>query len=157
MRRLVLISIPVFAPQRRAALRTETAIAEDGSALLAEWRSTMGACPPGQSLEQAARIVAEKQRAGSRAGWAMAAMRDYDPLPRLPLIRASTTIVRPKDSLWDDGANAAKLNPWRLVDRRAAVGLPAVRRRACRGRGHRAHGARLSRPAAACARARPQR
>ena len=70
VRRLVLMSMPLFSAERRATLNTSTLLTEDGSHLLGEWRSTMRVRPPGQSLEQAARIVAEKQRAGTRAGWA---------------------------------------------------------------------------------------
>ncbi len=117
VRRLVLISMPLFTPERRAKLVTSTAIVEDGAPLLAEWRSTMSVRPPGQSLEQAARIVAEKQRAGSRAAWAMAAMQKYEPEPRLRAISRPVTILRPKDGLWEEGAAAAKLIPGaRLVD-----------------------------------------
>ena len=117
VRRLVLISMPLFTPERRAKLATTTSIAEDGAPLLAEWRSTMSVRPPGQSLEQAARIVAEKQRAGGRAAWAMVAMQGYDPEPRLRSLRLPVTIIRPKDGLWEEGAVAARLIPGaRLVD-----------------------------------------
>jgi pimeloyl-ACP methyl ester carboxylesterase/catechol 2,3-dioxygenase-like lactoylglutathione lyase family enzyme len=117
VRRLVLISVPVFSVERRRTLQTTTALAEDGAPLLAEWKSTMSVRPPGQSLELAARIVAEKQRAGSRAAWAMAAVQAYDPQPRLRLITAPTTIIRPKDGLWESGAVAAQLIPGaRLID-----------------------------------------
>ncbi len=117
VRRVVLISMPLFGPERRAKLATTTAMAEDGAPLLAEWRSTMSVRPPGQSLEQAARIVAEKQRAGSRAAWAMVAMQGYDPEPRLRAITRPVTIIRPKDGLWEEGAAAARLIPGaRLVD-----------------------------------------
>ncbi len=117
VRRVVLISMPLFTPERRAKLVTSTAIAEDGAPLLAEWRSTMSVRPPGQSLEQAARIVAEKQRAGSRAAWAMVAMQGYEPEPRLRAISRPVTIIRPKDGLWEEGAAAAKLIPGaRLID-----------------------------------------
>jgi len=83
--------------------------------LLAEWRSTMSVRPPGQSLEQAARIVAEKQRAGSRAAWAMAAMQGYEPEPRLRSLRLPVTIIRPKDGLWEEGAAAARVIPGALL------------------------------------------
>jgi pimeloyl-ACP methyl ester carboxylesterase/catechol 2,3-dioxygenase-like lactoylglutathione lyase family enzyme len=117
VRRVVLISMPLFRPERRAKLVTTTALAEDGAPLLAEWRSTMSVRPPGQSLEQAARIVAEKQRAGSRAAWAMVAMQGYDPEPRLRAISRPVTIIRPKDGLWEEGAAAATLIPGaRLID-----------------------------------------
>ena len=111
VRRLVLISYPLFSPERRAQLKTDAPIAEDGSPLLAEWRSTMSVRPPGQSLEQAARIVAEKQRAGPRAGWAMLALAGYDPSADLRALKQPTLLLRPKDGLWDAGAAAAQLIP----------------------------------------------
>jgi pimeloyl-ACP methyl ester carboxylesterase/catechol 2,3-dioxygenase-like lactoylglutathione lyase family enzyme len=117
VRRLVLISMPLFSAERRAKLNTTTLLTEDGSHLLGEWRSTMSVRPPGQSLEQAARIVAEKQRAGTRAGWAMAAVAAYEPEARLRAIRVPTTLIRPKDGLWEAGGEAAALIPGaRLVD-----------------------------------------
>jgi pimeloyl-ACP methyl ester carboxylesterase/catechol 2,3-dioxygenase-like lactoylglutathione lyase family enzyme len=117
VRRVVLISMPLFTAERRAALVTATPLAEDGSSLLAEWRSTMRVRPAGQTLEQAARIVAEKQRAGTRAGWALAALQRYDAVPRLQAISRPVTVVRPQDGLWDEGAAAARLIPGaRLVD-----------------------------------------
>jgi pimeloyl-ACP methyl ester carboxylesterase len=109
VRRLVLMSMPLFSAERRATLNTSTLLTEDGSHLLGEWRSTMRVRPPGQSLEQAARIVAEKQRAGTRAGWAMSAVSGYEAAARLPLLRVPTTLIRARDGLWDDGAAAAKL------------------------------------------------
>ena len=111
VRRLVLISMPLFSAERRGQLNTTSVLAADGSHLLGEWRSTMSVRPPGQTLEQAARIVAEKQRAGTRAGWAMAAVAAYEPTERLKLIRAPTTLIRPKDGLWEAGAEAAKQIP----------------------------------------------
>lgn len=117
VRRLVLVSVPLFDAAQRARLRTETTISEDGSTLLAEWRSTMSVRPAGQSLEQAARIVAEKQRAGSRAGFAMAAIAAEDGAALLHRLRVPTVIVRPRDGLWENGAMAAALLPGtRLVD-----------------------------------------
>lgn len=117
IRRLVLISMPLFSAARRATLNVDAALTEDGSALLAEWRSTMSVRPPGQSLEQAARIVAEKQRAGARAAWAMSAVQQYEPESRLRLIRQPTAIVRVRDGLWDQSAAAAALIPEsRLLD-----------------------------------------
>ncbi len=116
VRRLILISYPLFSPERRAQLSGDTPLAEDGSALLAEWRSTMSVRPPGQSLEQAARIVAEKQRAGSRAGWAMAAIAGYDPASDLRGITQPTALLRPRDGLWDAGAAAAQMIPKALLE-----------------------------------------
>jgi pimeloyl-ACP methyl ester carboxylesterase len=109
VRRLVLISVPVMSAERRAKLGTETPLSEDGSHLAESWRSSMSVKPEGQSLEQVARIVAEKQRAGQRSGWGMVAVKQYDAEKRLSQLEQPTTILRPKDSLWDDGAAAAKL------------------------------------------------
>ncbi len=111
VRRLILISYPLFSPQRRAQLKTDAPILEDGSALLGEWRSTMGVRPPGQSVEQAARIVAEKQRAGAQAGWAMKALSLYDPEPELRSLRLPVLLLRPKDGLWDMAVVAQQLIP----------------------------------------------
>lgn len=117
VRRLVRISMPVFSAERRAHLRTVTPLEEDGSHLLAERRSTMSVRPPGQFLEQAARIVAEKQRPGSRAGWAMAALAAWEPESRLRAIAVPTTIIRPKDDVWEAGATAqALITGARLVE-----------------------------------------
>jgi pimeloyl-ACP methyl ester carboxylesterase len=111
VRRLVLISMPMFSAEQRSRLNTTTLLTADGSHLLGEWRSTMSVRPAGQTLEQAARIVAEKQRAGVRAGWAMAAVAGYEPENRLRMIRAPTTVIRPQDGLWDASAAAAALIP----------------------------------------------
>lgn len=109
VRRLVLISFPLLSRERRAGLKTTSSISEDGSHLLDEWRSTLSVRPPGQSIEQAARIVAEKQRAGSRAGWALAALASWEPEPVLRAIQTPTTVIRPKDGLWDAGSDVARL------------------------------------------------
>jgi len=111
VRRLVLISMPFFDAERRAGLRTNTALAEDGSALLTEWKSTMSVRPAGQSLEQAARLVAEKQRAGTRASYAMAALAAYDAAPMLRSIRVPTALIAPRDGLATQTAAAAALIP----------------------------------------------
>ena len=77
----------------------------------------MSVRPDGQSLELAARLVAEKQRAGSNAAFAMAALAAFDAEPTLRSIRVPTTLIRPRDGLWDNTAAAAKIIPGaRLVD-----------------------------------------
>jgi pimeloyl-ACP methyl ester carboxylesterase len=117
VRRVVLISYPLFDAAQKARLGDELPMREDGSHLVDAWKSTMGVRPPGQSVEQAARIVAEKQRAGTHSSWAMRAVRDYDATSRLPRLRQPATFVRPKDGLWDATAAAAGLVPGaRLVD-----------------------------------------
>lgn len=69
------------------------------------------------SLFDAERIVAEKQRAGPRAGFAMAAVAGFDAAPTLRALRVPTVVVRPEDGLWEESAAAAALIPGaRLVD-----------------------------------------
>lgn len=117
VRRLVLVSFPLLSPERRAGLKTMPSIAADGSHLLDEWRSTMSVRPPGQSIEQAARIVAEKQRAGSRAGWALASLAVWEAEPVLRAIQTPTIVIRPRDGLWDAGNEVARLiQGSRLID-----------------------------------------
>lgn len=117
VRRLVLISMPLFDAQRRSTLRTTAPIDADGSHLSNEWKSTMSVRPEGQSLELAARLVAEKQRAGAQAAQAMAALAAFDAEPTLRSIAAPTTLLRPRDGLWDNTAAAAAIIPGaRLVD-----------------------------------------
>jgi pimeloyl-ACP methyl ester carboxylesterase/catechol 2,3-dioxygenase-like lactoylglutathione lyase family enzyme len=111
IRRVVLISYPLFSPERRAQLRTDAPLSADGAHLLAEWRSTLSVKPEKQTLEQAARIVAEKQRAGTRAGWAMAAVAQYDPTLDLAAIGRPTLLLRPKDGLWDAAEIALRMIP----------------------------------------------
>jgi pimeloyl-ACP methyl ester carboxylesterase len=111
IRRVILISYPLFSPERRAQLRTDAPLSADGAHLLAEWRSTLSVKPEKQTLEQAARIVAEKQRAGTRAGWAMAAVAQYDPTTDLAAIGRPTLLLRPKDGLWDAAEIASRMIP----------------------------------------------
>ena len=119
VRRLVLVSAPYFSAEERAEYRAnKTAFSEDGSHLQKMWRSTMSVRPEGQSKELAARIVAEKQRAGSRAWWAEAAVFEYDLDGKLAEVQKPALVVRPKDGLWDDTkAIADELPHAQLVDR----------------------------------------
>jgi pimeloyl-ACP methyl ester carboxylesterase/catechol 2,3-dioxygenase-like lactoylglutathione lyase family enzyme len=112
VRRLVLVSVPVLPESTRARLRSNepAALREDGSHLLEMWRSTMSVRPPGQSLEQVARTVADKQ-APAHSDWAIRALLDYPLAERLAGLAQPTLIVRPRDALWEPTAAAAKLVP----------------------------------------------
>jgi pimeloyl-ACP methyl ester carboxylesterase len=117
VRRLVLMSVPLLSAERRATLGAETPISEDGSHLAESWKNSMRVRPSGQTLEQVERIVAEKQRAGRRAGWALAAIGAYDAEPALRALAVPTTVIRPKDALFEPSAAAAALIPGaRLID-----------------------------------------
>jgi pimeloyl-ACP methyl ester carboxylesterase/catechol 2,3-dioxygenase-like lactoylglutathione lyase family enzyme len=110
VRRLVLVSVPVFPEETKARLRSAppAALREDGGHLLEMWQSTMRVRAAGQSLEQVARTVADKQ-APAHSEWAIRALVDYPLTERLAGVTQPTLIVRPKDSLGDGTAQAAKL------------------------------------------------
>lgn len=119
VRRLVLVSVPLFPEDTKARLRSAppAALREDGSHLLEMWKSTMSVRPAAQSLEQVASTVADKQ-APAHSEWAIRALVDYPLAERLAAVAQPALIVRPKDSLWEGTAQAAKLLPGAtLVDR----------------------------------------
>jgi hypothetical protein len=102
----------------RFAALPESEIPEDGSHLLDMWQSSMRVRPPGQSLDQVATIVAEKQRAGRHGEWAIKALAAADLAAQLQDLKVPGAFVRPKDGLWDATGRAAALRPdWPLVDR----------------------------------------
>lgn len=110
VRRLVLVSVPLFPEETKARLRgAPPALPRDDGTHLADlWKSTMGVRPPGQSLEQVARTVADKQ-ASAHPEWAVRSLVDYPLAERLATVTHSTLLVRPKDSLWEGTAQAARL------------------------------------------------
>jgi pimeloyl-ACP methyl ester carboxylesterase/catechol 2,3-dioxygenase-like lactoylglutathione lyase family enzyme len=110
VRRLVLVSVPVFPEDTKARLRAATPAEprEDGGHLLEMWKGTMSVRPAGQSLDQVARTVADKQ-APAHSEWAIRALVDYPLTERLAAVAQPTLVVRPKDSLWEGTAQAAKL------------------------------------------------
>jgi pimeloyl-ACP methyl ester carboxylesterase/catechol 2,3-dioxygenase-like lactoylglutathione lyase family enzyme len=119
VRRVVLIAVPLLTDEAKARLRTaESPVArEDGAHLTELWNGTMRVRPPGQTLEQVARTVADKQ-ASAHPEWAIRALVDVPLDARLAGLERPTLVVRPKDSLWDATAAAALLVPGaRLVDR----------------------------------------
>lgn len=125
VRRLVLISMPFFDGARRIAmlkqLGEKTPYADDGSHLPALWTGTFRVKPAGQSADDVARLVAEKQRVGRFGEWALAAAMSVDFGPILPRIRQPALVLTPHDGLEDESAAAAKLMP-----RAAVVDLPAL-------------------------------
>jgi pimeloyl-ACP methyl ester carboxylesterase/catechol 2,3-dioxygenase-like lactoylglutathione lyase family enzyme len=119
VRRVVLVAVPILADETKARLREAkpSPLREDGTHVLEMWQSTIGVRPAGQTLEQVARTVADKQ-ASSQPEWAIRALVDYPLAERLAGVTQPTLIVRPKDSLWEAGARAAQLvRGSQLVDR----------------------------------------
>jgi len=114
VRRVILVSIPLLSDAQRARLSQPSeasSIREDGSHLLDMWQSTMSVRPPQQSLEEAARLVAEKQRSSRHTEWALEALAGYPLGVRLSRLEQPTLILRPRDGLWEQTGQAARLVP----------------------------------------------
>ncbi|MCC7199811.1 MAG: hypothetical protein IT483_09900 [Gammaproteobacteria bacterium] len=78
----------------------------------------MAVRPAGQSIEQVAALVGEKQRPYDRSEWALKSLADVDLSPHIAALTQPVTFVRPKDGLWEHTARAAALKPGsRLVSR----------------------------------------
>jgi pimeloyl-ACP methyl ester carboxylesterase len=110
VRRLVLISVPFFDEARRSALLVQLGqkapLKEDGTHLLPMWTGSFKVRPQGQSIDDIARIVAEKQRVGQFGEWALLSAMEGDMAPALKRISQPTLLLAPHDGL-EDGTRAA--------------------------------------------------
>jgi pimeloyl-ACP methyl ester carboxylesterase len=113
VRKLVLIAVPHFDDARRRELLKQlgekAAYREDGSHLLPLWTGSFKARPPGQSIDDVARIVAEKQRVGQFGEWALLSALAEDMGSVFPRVTQPTLLLAPHDGLEDKTRAAAKL------------------------------------------------
>ena len=113
IRRLVLIAMPFFDDAKRNEILeqvlAEKRYEEDGSHLPPLWTGTYGVRPEGQSVEDVARIVAEKQRPGLFGGWALHSILEQDLKPYIENIKQPTLALAPHDSLHGPTKAAADL------------------------------------------------
>jgi pimeloyl-ACP methyl ester carboxylesterase len=112
VRRIVLVSVPVFTLEEREALQArsqQTQLTEDGAGLLREWQRQVQARGPGTSLEDCADAFAERLHSGAGASWGLSAAGSYAASERLPLLRQPVLVIRPRDELWDGSARARQL------------------------------------------------
>ncbi|HJS22055.1 MAG TPA: alpha/beta hydrolase [Steroidobacteraceae bacterium] len=119
VRRVVLVSVPVFSAEEREVSNGKAgqAPAEDGAHLLREWQRQLQARSGGVTLEECTVALAERFQSGAAGSWGLHAAHHYAANERLPLLRQPTLIVRPKDELWDAGQRARHLvRGSRLVD-----------------------------------------
>ena len=112
VRRLVMVSVPVFNEAEREAFRQApwpVPAREDGAHLLEEWQRSLRWWGPGVSLQQLAEGFAEKLRNGPRAWWGANAAMGYDAAARLPLVTQPVLVLRPNDDLWEVTPRAGTL------------------------------------------------
>jgi pimeloyl-ACP methyl ester carboxylesterase len=112
IRRLVLIGIPVFNAEERAAFEKTpwpVPFKEDGSSLVEEWQRLLHWRGPGVELPTLRRFFAEKMRAGDHAWWGARAVFRHDTRSILPRLKQPILAVRPKDDLWDSMPRARDL------------------------------------------------
>ena len=112
IRRLVLIGIPVFDAEERAAFEKTpwpVPFKEDGSSLVEEWNRLLHWRGPGVELPTLRRFFTEKQRAGERAWWGARAVFRHDTRAVLPRLTQPILAVRPRDDLWETMPRAKDL------------------------------------------------
>lgn len=120
IRRLVLIGIPVFNEDERAAFEKTpwpVPFKEDGSSLVEEWNRLLHWRGPGVELPTLRRFFTEKQRAGERGWWGARAVFRHDTRSVLPRLDQPILAVRARDDLWDSMPRAEDLiNPVAWID-----------------------------------------
>lgn len=112
VRRLILIGIPVFSAEERAAFEKTpwpVPFKEDGSSLVEEWNRLLHWRGPGVELATLRRFFSEKQRAGERGWWGARAVFRHDTRAVLPRLTQPILAVRPRDDLWDTMLRAKDL------------------------------------------------
>ena len=104
VRRLVLVSVPVFDAREREAFNARpwpVRAKDDGSHLVEEWQRSRRSRGPQATLSQVTDDLAACLRAGEEASWSMAATANYAAGERMPLIKQPAFILRPHDDCWE--------------------------------------------------------
>lgn len=104
VRRVMLWGVPAYAVQDKSAiLQNATALGsrEDGGDVIEEWQRTLERRGPGVPAMDTAEDFADRLRAGASGVKALTAAVDYSASERLPLVKQSTLVLRPRDEFWD--------------------------------------------------------
>jgi pimeloyl-ACP methyl ester carboxylesterase len=112
VRRLVLVSAPVFTARELAEFRAayaERPPAEDGSHLVEHWRAIRRWADAGQSLDLAMVHFAEHLRGGPTAWWGHRAAFNYELGPVLGELPQPILVLNPEDDLHTHTLRAAPL------------------------------------------------
>lgn len=124
VRKVVMISMPVFTPEERAKLATffpdEPKIEPDGSHLTRMWQGLEQLTDKRASLQWRQQSITANLVAGSGAYRGFAALYRYDMAADIATLRqADLLIVNPQDDLWNETHRAAATLPAaRLVELR---------------------------------------
>ena len=112
VRRIVMVSVPVFNLEEREAFHArsqQATLTEDGASLLREWQRQVQGRGPGTTLEDCAEGFADRLHSGANASWGANAAYTYAANERLPLVGQLVLVIRPKDELWDAAQRARQL------------------------------------------------
>jgi len=112
IRRLVLVGVPVFTTDERAAFEREPwplPSREDGSHVVAEWQRALRWRGSGVTMVDLTRSFGEEMRCGEHGWWGPAAVFGYPLQERLRLVRQTTLVIRPRDDLWEQTLRALPL------------------------------------------------
>jgi pimeloyl-ACP methyl ester carboxylesterase len=103
IRRVMLWGVPVYGPQDRTlAVQQQSQVArEDGSDVSDEWRRLVERRGAGSPIAALAEDFGDRLRAGPNAAKAFGAAVDYPVNERLPLVKQSTLVLRPRDEYWE--------------------------------------------------------
>jgi pimeloyl-ACP methyl ester carboxylesterase len=121
IRRLIMISAPIFTADERVQMRNTYRHLEpqlDGSHLTAQWKSMIYWNLHGPAtLETIAELFPEKLAARRQADWGHMAAFAYPLADRLPLVRQPILVLNPKDDMRNNTQRvSALLNNGRLLD-----------------------------------------
>lgn len=126
VRRLVLSSMPIFDPARRAELLKSfepDPISEDGAHILKAWKSGVAGRGPGQTLEMTHRNYTEKLRADpDKSYWALQALARYAIEDALPKVSQPILLLQSRDTLYDHARAAQLLQPKAQIFERVDLG-----------------------------------
>jgi pimeloyl-ACP methyl ester carboxylesterase len=109
VRKLVLVSAPIFTPAELAEFRAEYAekpLREDGAQLLELWQAIRRWADPEQSLALTMEHVAESLRGGETAWWGHRAAFNYDLGKLLPDLPQPILVLNPEDDLHQQSLRA---------------------------------------------------
>lgn len=114
VRKMVLVSVPLFAAERRAqiiaGMDSVPAWDEAGSALMRQWTSSVASRGPGQTIDHLRRTLAQKLQAEpASADWAVRSLLDYPLEVVLAGLNQPSLVIPVGDSLQGPTMAAARL------------------------------------------------